>query len=530
MTLDLTKLNDRLQLIKDIDSTENKGRKYESLRQTEIFNDRIFDHVYERLIRRSNERTVLEMPIVSSINLARRIAKQEASIYRQPPERDYSELSDDQMETMTRIYEDMGIDAKLLASNESFKLQNQNHVMLVPKDGKLVMRVLRNHHLDSIDDPMNPEKPIGYVISQIDKNEVRRNRRSNQGGVSSRGRYDSWTDQEGDFTDQSIGDDDDWIKKRQRFAVWTDELNFIMNGKGEILSGDDIANPIGMVPIVDISIEKDFEYWVRQGDSLTEFTIEYNALMSDVSQVVRMQGYAQAFLVAKDDLIPKNVQIGPNFLLKLPVEEGSTVQPQFGYANPGADLAGSINFAETVLSTFLTSRGLDPTVVSGSGQVNKASSGIERLLMMIESFEASRSDFDSYNKAEKVIYEIVKAWHNVSLGTDLLESKYQSANISEDSELMISFGGPEMIKSENERIDAWMKRIEAGEATVVDMVMDMRGVTKEQALEILKENQEVENLLMEAMDANRESEPTSNEGSGTQPGGDEQGSEDESEE
>lgn len=509
--MDLTKLKDRRKLIKDIESTENKGRVYESLRQTEIFNDRLFDHVYERLIRRTNRQTVLEMPIVSSINLARRICKQEASIYKNPPTREWTELSEDQYQVMERIYDDMAIDSKMLLSNESFKLQNQNHVMIVPVDGQLRMRVLRNHHLDSIDNPEDPERPLGYVISQIDKNEVRRNRRTNIGGTGARGRYDSWTDQEGDFVDQSIGDDDDFQKREKKYAVWTDELNFIMNDKGTIISGDDVSNPIGRVPIVDISIEKDFEYWVRQGDSITDFTVEYNALLSDISQVVRMQGYAQAYMIATDDLIPENVQVGPNFLLKLPAREGTSVRPEFGFANPGADLGGSISFAESQLATFLTSRGHDAATVSGRGVSDKATSGLDRLLRMIEKFEASRSDFDTYSRAESQLYEIVRRWHNVSLGSDLLRSQYLSTQISDQSRLFTRYAGPEMVQSDSDKVSLWNQRIEAGEATVVDMMMDLRGVDRNQAMELLKENQEIENMIMGGSDGGDITGPASDE-------------------
>jgi hypothetical protein len=395
---------------------------------------------------------------------------------------------------LTKIYKDLGINSKMHMSNESFKLQNQNHIMIVPIEGKLCMRVLRNHHLDSIDDPTNPDRPLGYVISQVDKNEVRR---STKAGSPS-GRYDSYTNTQSDHRDQSIGDADDFNKRLQRYVVWTEQFNFIMNGHGEIIleEGDEITNPIGMVPIIDISIEKDFEYWVRQGDSLTDFTVEFNALLSDISQVVRMQGYAQAYLIAKDDLIPANVQVGPNYVLKLPMEEGSTVKPEFGFANPGADLAGTIQFAEMRLATFLTSRNQDVTTVSGSGQVSKASSGIEKMLQMIEQFEASRTDFDTYARAEGEVYEIIKAWHNVSLGNDLLDRSYQSTNIPMESELVVKFSGPEMVVSQSEKIDIWTKRIEAGEATVIDMMMDIRGVDQGTAIKLLQEN---ESLMVQLM-------------------------------
>ena len=338
---------------------------------------------------------------------------------------------------------------------------------------------------------------MGYIISLIDKNEVRRNRRRNIGGSGGQGRYDSWTDQDGDFRDQTIGDDDDFMKLRKKYLVWTEELNFIMNGKGQIITGEEVGSPIpGVLPIVDISIEKDFEYWVRQGDSLTEFTIEHNELMSFISQVVLMEGFSQAFLIAKDDVIPQNIQIGPNFLLKLPVEEGSSVRPEFGYASPGADISSSISFAESKLAQFLTSRGIDPATVSGKGQSDSATSGIDRLLKQIQMFEASRQDFDTYQKAEKEIYKVIKAWHNALIGTGLLDPEFQAAALPEDSEVFVKFAGPEMVQTQNDKIDVWMKRIEAGEATVVDMMMDLRDVDKETALELLDENRELEEKIV----------------------------------
>ena len=340
--MDLTSKNDRLKLIKDIKSSENKGRKGESYRQVEVFNDRIYPHVYERIRRRFDEGTASEIPICSSINLSKRIAKAEASIYKQPPTRSWSDLSDDQMEKIDRIYSDMGFDSKMLKSNESYKLQNQNHVMILPKDGRLITRVLRNHHLDSIDNPEDPESPLGYVISQIDKNTYRRNQRREVGGTNYRGRTDSYTDMDSNFMNDSIGDADDFQANSEMYVVWTKDFHFKMNGKGEFVFDDendqDISNPIGIVPIVDISIEKDFEYWVRQGDSLTEFTIEHNELMSFISHVVLMEGFSQAYLIAKEDTVPNNLKIGPNFLLKLDVESADDVRPEFGYASPNADI------------------------------------------------------------------------------------------------------------------------------------------------------------------------------------------------
>ena len=104
--LNLLLLEDRLKLIKHIESSENKDRKQESFRQTQIFQDRLYQYVREALLREFSKQTVDEIPIIASINLARRIIKQEASIYRTAPNREFTELSDDQSEVVKNIKEE----------------------------------------------------------------------------------------------------------------------------------------------------------------------------------------------------------------------------------------------------------------------------------------------------------------------------------------------------------------------------------------------------------------------------------------
>jgi len=269
---------------------------------------------------------------------------------------------------------------------------------------------------------------------------------------------------------------------------------------------------------------------VRQGDSLSEFTIEYNSLQSSLAQVVMMQGFAQAYLIADDSVTPDNLQIGPNFVLKLPVD-ATGERPEFGFANPGGDISGGISHAEQLLASFLTSRGLDPSLVSGRGESQQFGSGVERLLSMVSQFEASRSDFDMYERAEKEIFNIVRAWHNASLGSrEILDSKYQSSTISEGAQMFVKFAGPEMIKTDEDRLDSWIKKMQEGVASRVDMIMDLEGIEdRSVAIERLKEI-EAEEMMIGGMNANITRGEDSNDDSRPGPGGLEQGSEDPSEE
>lgn len=486
---DLTKKDDRSRLIELTFSSENRRRKAMSLKQTEIYNDRLLQAVYERIAARFSEETAMTMPIVASINLAKRIVDQEASLYRHPPTREYEGLSEQQMEILEIMREEMGFNAKMMQSNRSFKLQNQNHVMIIPKDGKLIMRTLRNHHLDKIDDMDDPEIAGGYIISSFDKDYLIENvRKDTNRGSGFRGRYDQWTDITYDAQNSGIGDPEDY-KIPDKMVVWTPEYNFIMDKNGNIISGEEIESPIpGMMPIVDISIEKDFEYWVRQGDAVGEFTVEYNVLMSDIHHIVQNQGYAQAYLVAKDDQMPTELVIGPNRVLRLPMDDPE-MRPEFGFANPGSDISGAIQFTNEFLLNFLTSRGLDPdTIATNSTGASMSTSGVQEFLRMIKRFEASQADYDVYKKAEAQLFKIMKAWHNAAIGNpELLDPKYVGARMGDDVSCQVMFSGPEMIQTEREKLEVIEKKIEMGLLSRVEAIEYVRDVSKERAKEIAEE-------------------------------------------
>lgn len=485
--MDLLDPNVRKQLIDEIKGNENAQRRAESLKQVEIFNDRLDQYVNERLREDYEEQTVKEMPVISSINLSRRIVKQEASVYKKAPDRMFSELTEQQNEIVEMIYDDMNFDSKMKKSNESFKLQNQNHVMIVLKDGKIVSRVLRNHHIDSIPDPKDPESAIGYIISSFDKSLYLEDYSDRNIPTGFRG------DSERTFTDESnknnekIGDPDDYKSTLERYVVWTKEYNFIMDGKANILTPEDeLINEIGIVPIVEVSIEKDFEYWVRQGVSTTEFTIDYNVLLSDIAQVVKMQGWAQAVFIGNEDIIRSDIKIGPNKILKLPISSDGE-RPSFDFVNPSPDLAGSISFLELTLANFLTSRGVDPEIISGNLQGSTSQSGIQELLKMVKQFSASKDDFAIYEHVEDKVYEIIKAWVAVYSGTDLLDQKYWAGTISEDSKVSVKYHEPQMIETRAEKVSTWQNEIEMGLANRAMAFADINNVSIDDAKEMIAE-------------------------------------------
>ena len=371
--------------------------------------------------------------------------------------------------------------------------------MIVPKNGQLKMRVMRNHHLDSLDDAMDPEVAGGYVISTFDSFLFLEDFKSRNVPTGFIGPSKKLSTNKGDRFNQPIGDSDDPQTAFGRYVWWTPEFNYITNRSGEIISGEDVFNPLaefGLMPIIDISLEKDFEYWVRQGESLTEFTVDYNAALTELGQIVKMQGFAQAWMKAPADLIPESIQVGPNHILKLVTDPDNPNSTEFGFSSPSPDIGGSIRYLELLLSNFLSSKGIDPKMVTGSADAQRFGSGIERFLAMLEKFEASKDDFAIYRRTEEKVYDLVKAWHNRLRETDLLDDKYKTVELPQESRVIVEFRQPELIQSPEDRINVWSRKIEEGLASRVDALMDLKGLSRDEAVQKLLEIEEDESFMM----------------------------------
>jgi hypothetical protein len=445
--IDYSNLGQRLKVIQAIKDEQNTDRKARSLKECEIYNDDIRPYVLDYLRTRFSAGTVSEMPIIASINLSQKIVNQEASIYKNPPKRTFTNLTDEQHEVALKIYEDMLADSVFLQANRFYRLQKQTHVKIFPMKGKLMMKNYKNHQLDAEPDMMMPEYANGYIFSGFDK----------FFGVEDR------TYQDSDGVNSVIGDEEDYEASTERYVVWAPEVHFVMNGHGEILT-EETENPLGeLTPVIDISTNKDNEYFVSYGNALSDFAVEFNGHLSSLAHVVDLQGFSQCVIKGDPDLIPKNLTVGPNHIIYLPVNKDQGIDSDFEFASPNSDIQGSQSFVESLLSMFLSSRGVDPKTISGTANGEQAfSSGIERLLSMIEKFEASREDLSLFEKVEQRTWELVKAWHNVLRDTDQLDDKYKTIEFPEDSEVIVGFSSPELVQTDKEKLEAIELKLNLG--------------------------------------------------------------------
>lgn len=478
---DFASQDQRKSIIDEILAEENTSRKRYEQRKFDIYRNRQDRYVLERLNNEFGPKSTQNMRKVLSINPLPRIIEEQASLYTSEPDRHFSEVSETEEDLLESLYRCGRVDQTMRLANRYYKLFDQAFIYLVPNDGHLCPRVLSPKDLDVIPDSNNPEKAYAYILNvwDVDLRSTYIAPSSTTEGVS----YG-----QNDQRDQSIADDNDRDRAQKRFVVWTNDLHFTMDGNGAIV-GEVIANPIGRLPFIDISSEKDFQFFVRRGSSAAEFTIDLLSQLSDLANVSRLQAYSQAVISSSEE--PKDIRVGPTKVLWLKQDPNTPqTEPKFEFVSPSPDLAGGLEIINTQLKMFLSSLGLNPSTVSGKNELRSFSSGIDHLLANLDKFQASKQDMDLFRWVEDELFKLIVLWSNVMqpvTGEGELKAELKGPQISDSAKMEIQFKEPMNVQTQSEKEDSVLKMLDAGLMSKTEALMQLRGVDESKAEELLGE-------------------------------------------
>ncbi len=445
---------------------ENERTRY-AYNEIEIYQKRTFPHVKEFLEKKAHDKHIDEMIIVHDIHLAPRIVNNEAAIYREPPTRGFSkEVPQGVSSEMVKIYNDAAVNIKLKKANRYFKYQSQSFLQVIVMDGRPIARTLKNHQLHIVPEKEDPRKMRIVVID---------------GYIDTKNRENS------------------------SHVVWTKDHNFIMDGKGHIISdvaNPDIVSPIqGYLPFIDISDEdeKEGSVWIDLPSDLASFTVCFNAAFTELLHLVRLQGASILTIKGKKEILDQlsELVIGLNSTIKLPTvhdADGHEVETKMEYVTPSPDLNGTIEVCKALLSSYLTTRGVDPAKINMKGDARTFGSGYERLLSLLESFEPAKDDFDIFRRVESELFNLIRVWANNSA----FDGAYKVGTINDKATISIQFYTPEITETEAERVDRVSKMKKEGLYSEIKKFEEMFGVDREQALKMIeqkyKDEQEIKAL------------------------------------
>lgn len=476
-----------------INSEENLRRKEESLMSYEIFKGRQAPFILQKIQQDLGVDAALSSRAITSINLSKKIVKEQASIYKNQPTRLFSNLNEAQTLHAEMLYSMAAANVKFKKTNEIYKLQDQAATQVVLKDGKLMLRPLYGHHYDVIPKATNPEKADAYVVSSFDKKRLF----SFLGLGKAQYPINIGRDYQSDRFNQIIADPDDY-KSKSFYYWWTDEFNFVTNGHGQYvddngnvvsLTEDQVKNPIGKLPFVDVAADKDFEFFVRSGYSSTQFNLELGLMLSDTSDINKLQGFSQAVISSVEE--PQNLKVGQRRVLwlKLKPNDTETSRPSFGFESPSPDLNASLTLISNFLSMYLTSEGLSPKLINTAGEKEMYTSGVDRFLASVEKFEISQDDISLFTQVENNVWDLFKAWNNVYYNaTDNgFIDKLSGVFLPEDSELHVKYEKPQLLMSDADKLTVIEKKLELGLMSRIEAIAKDREIDKDMAKEVIAE-------------------------------------------
>lgn len=476
--INLLNQNELKDVLGEMQSSENINRKRSAFQQLDIYSGNQANYVYAKIKEMYGQEAIDSIQIVAAINLAERISNAEASIYKEEPERSFTNATEKEIEQILKHYEEMDIDQSLMLLNRLYRLGNQSLLQIIPKNGSLMSRVLYQHQYDVIPSDDNPEEAAVYIISTT----ASKMDRANIYNLS-------------DNYNQTIADPNDMDQSNNRFVVWSKDYNFICNGLGEIVSNIDeaIDNPIGILPFVDVSKIKTMGYFAGGGADLAAFSVAFNIMLTDLGEIVRLQGYSQGVLSSLEK--PESISIGPNRLmwLKKDKNEPGDKDPMFNFVSPTPDLQGSMTYVENVLRMFLSSRGTDSKLVST--QTSKEyTSGFERLLSIVDRAEATKGDRVKFRCVEEDVFEITRAWNNYLYQTvDGLEPDNKISLISDQVYVNTKFYEPQQILTQQDKEDSIKRRMDLKLMSRLMAIQELYDVDEERAQEIIDEIDNGEN-------------------------------------
>lgn len=487
--IDLTDQAVRRSIIEEITVNEdNLSRKREAQKRFDVYRDRQDRYITEKLREEFSNKTVDEMRKVLSINISKKIIDEQASIFNSEPERLFTDASEKEIEQLENIYRINKINSSLSTSNKYFKLFKQSALMVVPQDGKISVRALGPMWYDVIPDDSNPENAFAYIMNVWDFDTNKTIRQVTDNATE---RYFN-----NDHINQQIADDNDRKALLQRFKVWTATDHFTMNGKGQIMGGVE-PNPIGRLPFIDIAVEKDFQFFVRRGQNVTEFSIDFGVQLSDLANTARLQAYAQAIVTAVKQ--PTNMVVGPNHVIFLQMDPNRPeLNPRFEFVSPNPDLSGALEILETQLKFLLSSEGLDTSLVTGKGDSRQFASGMDRLLAMLDKFEATKADTDIFRCVELELFDLIRLWSNVMQGvTDesQLDESLRIANIGDQVKLDVVFKEPVALQTDKDIQESVFARLDKGLMTKVTAIQKLDKVDEDAAIEILEKIDKEDDLM-----------------------------------
>jgi hypothetical protein len=375
----------------------------------------------------------------TDINLAKKITHKRSQAYKKNPIR----VLDKEVETNT--YQDLmeEIDAlKVLRTHDAyynfFKYSCVwfNYYETAEKKQKIILRALRPNQFKRRVNHRGETEVFLVFFGETESSAVR---------IEGDGKRDAF---------QGAPED----RKSTLVGMWSKDHHVLVNVKlnrdqldfdYEPIEGNQTnVNPLGMIPAM-FSQEGD-EQDRPALNNLANQTVALNTMLSTIITGMNAQAFGQLVIkYPESQKMPDIVQQGMMTFLKLPQIDKDSPATEADYITPTPDLANALNVFYSYVSAILDEHQI--TVSSIKGDVQKFTSGLDRMLAQADTNEVIEANQEIYSQVEKDLYLLVKKF-----------SEQKSQYSFKSASLMVKYYKPNPMMSEKEILENSKVKLDLG--------------------------------------------------------------------
>lgn len=407
-----------IRLINEIESEQFENRRIEEYKAYKVSEGGQRPYILERL-QLLFPKSYATMR-VSDISVSNKVLSKISKAYKDSPKRVYG----DQSEDLDNILGDANFDRVMSEFDRDYNRQRYALLWVNQIDGMPSFHSLKG--FESFVKKNQKSGKIEVVILNYPDTKITAN-----------------TFSDSDYKEQLLQDtQDDTSAESKVYAMWTSQFHAVwkmtenvttMGSRRsiemiEIEGNPNNVNDLGMLPFVYIS--KNSSPDLPFLNQLTEQSITYNVLNSDLLTACALQGYGQLVVTLHEDQSMDTLHSGMTTAIHLPIVQGADSQSDAKYINPNPDLSGMMSTIQDYGREILDEHGIS-TQSSGNGN-SAFSSGLERLIANADVSDKIKQNQIIYAQVEEKVIDILTAYGF------LRESEEPYSVIYEKPKVMIS--------------------------------------------------------------------------------------------
>lgn len=268
-----------------------------------------------------------------------------------------------------------------------------------------------------------------------------------------------------------------------RYIYWSREKYIVMNKDYKIIRDElnpENINPYGVIPFIPLRLRETKNFWGEGDIELVDINEKINILLASSYFNSIMQSHGQPIAINMG--IKGKIKTGANHIIQVEGATSDFITPSFTFAQPQPSTTSTMEQIDYLIKMVCVSRGLPAFSVSTE---TTAQSGVSKAIDSAELYEMRQNDIERLEDFEKELFNITKIINN-----------YHNDKQINDEDLIVEFEEVKPPISEEESLRIKEAKLKLGLWTPIDDLIDEEnGIDEIKALEIIKANLEVRNIL-----------------------------------